>query len=90
MNTQGAKARIWSWQVAAAICCFGGGIVAGIVGGVLTAITWFIGAALHPWLHAAGTAFMIATIPLIIFSGYCLDWNERTEGSREQHLESRA
>jgi fido (protein-threonine AMPylation protein) len=52
---------------------------------VLTAITWFIGAQLHPWLQGTGTALLIATIPLLIFSGYCLDWSERKEASLERH-----
>ena len=60
-------------------------MVAALIGSVLTAITWFLGAAVHPWLHGAGTALLIATIPLLIFSGYCLDWSERKEASLEPH-----
>lgn len=58
-----------------------------LVGSVLTAITWFVGSAVHPWLRGTGTALLIATIPLLIFSGYCLDWSERKEASLEGHLE---
>lgn len=90
MNKQGTKARLWSWE-AGAVCCFGGGMLAALIGGVLTAMTWFLGGQLHPWLRGTGTALMIATIPLLIFSGYCLDWSEREEvgekglGRREIH-----
>ena len=48
-----------------------------LIGSVLTSITWFVGGALHPWLRGSGTALLIATIPLLIFAGYCLDWAER-------------
>ena len=69
-------------------------MLAALIGSVLTAITWFIGAGLHPWLRGTGTALLIATIPLLIFSGYCLDWAERdknkasTQRSRNRGGES--
>lgn len=60
-------------------------MLAAFIGSVLTAITWFVGGALHPWLRGTGTALLIATIPLLIFSGYCLDWSERKEASLNLH-----
>ena len=74
---------MWSWEAIGAVCCFGGGIVAALIGSVLTAMTWFLGAQLHPWIHGTGTALLIATIPLLIFSGYCLDWSEGEEGGEK-------
>lgn len=68
---------VWSWQAVGAVCCFGGGILAALIGSILTASTWILGIGLHPWLRGAGTALLIVTIPLLIFSGYCLDWMER-------------
>ena len=76
MNTQGTKHSSSTWETVGACCCFAGGIGAAIVGSILTATTWFIGAELHPWLHGLGTGLLIETIPLLIFSGYCLDWLE--------------
>jgi len=84
MNRQTTKPRVWSWEATAAVCSFGGGIVAALIGSVLTAMTWFLGAQLHPWIRGAGTALLIATIPLLIFSGYCLDWSERKEARCNQ------
>jgi hypothetical protein len=66
-----------SWEAVCAVCCFGAGIGAALVGSVLTAATWILGAPLHPWLRAIGTALLIATIPLLILAGYCMDWAER-------------
>lgn len=57
--------------------CFGGGILAGLVGGLLAAINWIVGAEQHPIARAVSTALLVATIPLLIFAGYCLDWMER-------------
>ena len=62
-----------------ATCSYTGGIIAALLGGVLTASTWIFGAELHPWIRNLGTALMALTIPLIIFAGCCLDWAEREQ-----------
>lgn len=59
-----------------AVLCFGGGLLAGLVGSLLTASTWILGTEQHAWVRGAGTALLVATIPLLIFAGYCLDWIE--------------
>lgn len=64
-------------EATAAALCFGGGIIAGLVGSIMTVGTWIIGAEQHPVIRGLGTAFLISTILLIILSGYCLDWMER-------------
>jgi len=53
-------------------------MLAALTGSIITATTWFMGPALHPWLHGVGTALLITTIPLLILSGYFLDWAEQT------------
>jgi hypothetical protein len=80
VNRERTNSGAWCWEITAA-CCFGGGIGAALIGSVFTAMTWFLGAALHPWLRGTGTALLIATIPLLIFSGYCLDWGEKRKHS---------
>lgn len=77
MNKQRTNRDVWSWEAIGAVFCFSGGIGAALIGSIVTAITWILGAQLHPWLHSLGTALLIVTIPLLIFSGYCLDWVER-------------
>lgn len=69
--------RVRGWETAGGVFCFLTGILAGLLGSVLTASGWIVGAELHPWIHAAGTALLIVTIPLILFAGFCLDWAER-------------
>jgi hypothetical protein len=70
---------VWSWQAVGACCCFVGGILAALIGSLLTATTWLLGATAHPWVRGAGTALLIVTIPLLILAGYCLDWMEQKQ-----------
>jgi len=74
----GAK-FVWSWEAVSACCCFAGGILAAVVGSVLTAITWLVHVEVHPWLRASGTALLIVAIPMLIMAGYCLDWLEKKQ-----------
>src|SRR6266550_7572960 len=82
MDKQRTKHAVWSWEATGALSCFVGGIGAALLGSVLTAMTWVFGAQLHPWLRGSGTALLIITIPLLIFSGYCMDWMERDRNKR--------
>ena len=66
-----------SWNLMAAICCFAGGVGSVLLGSVLTASSWILGAETHPLVHGLGTALLIVTIPLLILAGYCMDWAER-------------
>ncbi|MGH9932434.1 MAG: hypothetical protein ACREA9_24795 [Pyrinomonadaceae bacterium] len=77
MKEQSTKHAILNWEAIGACFCFAGGIGAALVGSILTASSWILGVQLHPWLHWLATALLIVTIPLLIFSGYCLDWMER-------------
>jgi hypothetical protein len=88
VNRERTNSGAWCWEITAA-CCFGGGIGAALIGSVFTAMTWFLGAALHPWLRGTGTALLIATIPLLIFSGYCLDWGEKRKHSFKRRQRTR-
>ena len=64
-------------EATGAVLCFGGGILSGIVGTLLSASAWILGGEQHPWVRGLGTAFLVVTIPLLIFAGYCMDWLER-------------
>ena len=75
------KLTPWSWEATIALCFFAGGIAAAVIGSVLTALTWVIGGDVHPWVREVGTGFLIVTIPLLILSGYCLDWMEQKSTS---------
>ncbi len=77
MNRQRTKHPVLSWEVTGAICCFIGGMSAALLGSVLTASTWILGAEAHPWVRGLGTGLLILTIPLLILAGYCMDWAEQ-------------
>lgn len=79
MRKPRTKRTVINWEATGAFCCFTGGIGAALVGSILTATTWIVGGQLHPWVHGLGTALLIVAIPLLIFSGYCLDWMERAQ-----------
>ncbi len=84
MNKQRTKYAVLSWEAIAAVCCFGGGIIAALIGSLLTASTWILGGDLHPWVRGLGTVLLIATIPLLISAGYCMDWMERDRKNRRR------
>lgn len=76
--------RVRTWEAAGGACCFVAGIMAALLGTVLSAGAWIVGGEVHAWIQAAGTALLIVAIPLILFAGFCLDWAERKEESARE------
>ena len=76
--------RVRTWEAAGGACCFVAGIMAALLGSVLSASAWIVGGEVHSWIYAVGTALLIAAIPLILFAGFCLDWAERKEESTSE------
>ena len=85
MNTKRTKQPI-SWGAVSAFCCFSGGLVAALIGSILTAGTWIWGAAPHPLMRGIGTTLLILTIPLLILAGHCMDWMEREQKQSRREL----
>jgi cytochrome b561 len=77
MRKEVNQKRLRKLEETAGICCFVAGLVAPVLGGLLTLIEWIVGPGGHPWLHVSSTAFFVIGIPLILFAGFCLDWAER-------------
>lgn len=70
----------WTWRSGGAVLGLCGGIIAPIVGSILTAIAWFIGPVWHGlFLQRDGTVMLFLTIPLLIFGAHCLDLMDRQE-----------
>jgi hypothetical protein len=66
--------RGWTWQSGGAACglCFG--LIALLIGSVLTAIAWFTGPGRPGFaLQRDGTVLLFLTIPLLAFGAHCLD-----------------
>ena len=87
MKKERTKHAVWSWEATGAVFCFGGGILAALLGSLLTAATWIVGAEAHPWVRGFGTGLLVVTIPLLIFAGYCMDWMEQNSQKRMKEFD---
>lgn len=82
MNSQRATTEIASRKATRAVVCLVFGIVAALLGSLLTLIAWMQGADAHPWLRGFGTAFLVLIIPLLILAGFYLDDMEQAATGR--------
>lgn len=82
MNSQGTTTEIASRKATRAVVCLVVGIVAALLGSLLTFIAWMQGADAHPWLRGFGTAFLVLIIPLLILAGFYLDDMEQSATGR--------
>jgi hypothetical protein len=71
-------------QVMGATAGLIGGGAAGTFGSALTAAGWFVAneGARH-WLSTSGAVLLFLTIPLLIMSGFFMDWLEKDNPRRE-------
>ena len=64
----------WKWRAVGAVFGLSCGIIAPLIGSVLTAIAWFTGPEWHALpLQRDGTVLLFLTIPLLSFGAHCLD-----------------
>lgn len=82
MNGQRTTTEIASRKATRAVVCLVFGIVAALLGSLLTLIAWMQGADTHPWLRGFGTAFLVLIIPLLILAGFYLDDMEQAATGR--------
>ena len=74
----------WTWKSAGGVFALCGGIIAPIVGSILTAIAWFTGPVWHGLsLHRYGTVLLLLTIPLLLFGAHCLDLVDKEANKRQ-------
>ena len=75
------------------MCGLCGGIVAGLLGSIITAVAWFTGPEWHGYLlQRDGTILLVLNIPLLIFGAHCLDLMDkkrevRTSAGKNDGLE---
>ena len=79
----------WNWRAAGSVFGLSCGIIAPLIGSVLTAIAWFTGPEWHGFaIQHYGTVLLFLTIPLLIFGAHCLDLMDKkdkdTNGGRKQ------
>ena len=75
----------WTLKTGSAAFGFCGGVCAGVVGSLLTAVAWFTGAVWHGHsVQRFGTVLLFLTIPLLAFGAHCLDLLETRDERKEQ------
>ncbi len=75
----------WTLKTGSAAFGFCGGVGAGILGCILTAIAWFTGAVWHGHsVQRFGTILLFLTIPLFVLGAHCLDLLDRDHERKEQ------
>lgn len=74
-----------TWQAAGAVSCNVGGVLAGAVGTLLSAVAWALGDESGGLsLHNVGGVLLLSMIPLLILGAHCLDLlDRRVERSRQ-------
>ena len=76
------------WRSVGAIVGLSGGVVSALVGGLLTAVSWFTSATeVGAYLRTTGTVLLVLMIPLLILGAHCLDLTEtRKKAARESRF----
>jgi hypothetical protein len=73
----------WTLKTGSAVFGFCGGVVAGVLGSILTAVAWFTGPVWHGHpVQRFGTILLFLTIPLFVLGAHCLDLLE-TQAERK-------
>ncbi len=68
----------WMWQASGAVFGLAGGIIAAVLGTLLSAGAWALGDASNGLsLHGAGNILLLSTIPLLVVGAHCLDLLEK-------------
>lgn len=66
------------WKILGSVIGLCGGLMAPIIGSVLTVICWFADPAWHGLsLHMVATSLFVVTFPLLLLGAHCLDLLER-------------
>ena len=67
----------WDWCSFGAAVGLGGGLIAVLVGSLLTVISWLTGTS--SYMQAIGTVLLFLTIPLLVIGAQCLDLMEKKQ-----------
>ena len=66
------------WKVLGTVFGLGGGLMAPIIGCVLTIVSWVADPSWHGLsLHVAATSLFVLTFPLLLLGAHCLDLLEK-------------
>ena len=78
-----------TWQAIGAVFGLGGGIIAVVLGSLLSAVALITGDQSGGFgLHGVGAVFLFLTIPLLLLGGHCMDLLERS--GKAPNIESKS
>jgi L-asparagine transporter-like permease len=81
-----ANRAILDWRSVVAVTGLAGGVLVVVVGSVLTAISWFVGAG--SYVQTLGTVLLFMTIPWLVIGAHCLDLTEeKNERAKQRRFE---
>ena len=81
-TTYKGQDTISTWTSRAAAFGLLGGLLAPVVGSVVTVISWFADPAWHGLsLHIVGTYLFVITFPLLLLGAHCLDLLDKRKPS---------
>jgi hypothetical protein len=70
----------WTWKSYVAVLALGLGLLAPILGSMLTIISWFADPEWHGLsMHRAATTLFVVTLPLLLLGAHCLDLLDQDE-----------
>lgn len=67
----------WDWRSIGAFCGLSSGIIAVVIGSLLTAISWMSNTEGGSYVKTIGTILLVLTMPLLICGAHCLDLMEK-------------
>jgi len=77
-TTYNLPERVSHWKIIGSLFGVFGGLMAPILGSVLTVVSWFADPSWHGLsLHIAGTTLFVLTFPLLVLGAHCLDLLEK-------------
>lgn len=76
-----SRSRVWDWRSLGAVCGLAGGVIAALLGSLLTAGSWFTSSGGNSFIHTLGALLLFLTIPLLCLGAHCLDLMEKRKDS---------
>lgn len=84
-----SQSYVWNRRSLGAVCGLAGGVIAALLGSLLTASAWFTsgGGGGNSSVHTLGAILLFLTIPLLVLGAHCLDlMDKRKDSLRESRF----
>ena len=82
-----SKGALERAQIVGAMAGLFGSVASALFGAIFTVAGWLAqNEGARQWLSTTGTVLFFLTIPLLIISGYCMDWLEKDRPKRNSKV----